>query len=87
MGQPLISVWALYENHPGEHAKLVSLFSSVDLARHCALIQPLLHGDWQYRDVGNGFVIWSAQAIDPFNYGSERFCFSVEEVQVDRLAE
>lgn len=87
MAQSLSSVWALYENHPEQHGKLIGLFSHVDLARRCALIQPLLHGKWHYRDIGNGCVIWSAQAVDPLNGSSEYFHFSVEEITVDRLVQ
>ena len=60
-------VWALYETHPGIHGKLVGIFSSVNLAKDCALIQPLLEGDWTPREV-NGSYIWIAPALDPEFY-------------------
>ena len=80
-------IWGLYENHPGKHGKLVGLFSSVDKARDCALIQPLLLSNWQRRDVGYGSLIWRAEAIDLEQSEVKVFAFTVEEIKVDRLVE
>jgi hypothetical protein len=79
-------VWALYENHPGEHGKLVGLFSSLNRAKGCALIQPLLQGDWTPRE-GHGSYIWVASALDAELDPPQSFHFSVQEVQIDRLVE
>lgn len=79
-------VWGLYEKHPGEFGKLVGVFSSINLAKSCVFIQPLLQSDWQYRDVGNSYL-WIAQALDPEQYGQESFTFTIEEIEVDRLVE
>jgi hypothetical protein len=81
------TVWGLYEQHPGEHGKLVGIFSALDLAKNCQLIQPLLQSPWQSRDIDNGFILWRATAIDPLSYGSQVFDFSIEEIVVDRLVE
>jgi hypothetical protein len=79
-------LWGLYENHPGEHGKLVGVFSAIDLAKNCALIQPLLISKWEPRDLGSSYL-WVARALDPEQYGEEIFSFTVEEIQVDRLVE
>jgi hypothetical protein len=80
------TVWGLYEQHPGEHGKLVGIFSSLDLAKNCQLIQPLLQNPWQSRDIGNGFILWRAAAIDSPST-NQAFHFSIEEILVDRLVE
>jgi hypothetical protein len=77
----------IYEQHPGEHGKLVGIFSALDLAKNCQLIQPLLQNPWQPRDIGNGFILWRAAAVDPPSYGSQVFYFSIEEIVVDRLVQ
>lgn len=59
------SVWGLYTKYIGEHGKLAGVFSTVDRAKECQLIQPLLQEPWQYRDIGSGFVLWRAAALDP----------------------
>jgi len=81
------TVWGLYEQHPGKHGKLVSIFSSLDLAKNCQLIQPLLQHPWQSRDLGNGFILWQTAAIDPLSDGNQVFHFSIEEIVVDRLVQ
>jgi|GEM_PF-3008243 hypothetical protein len=81
------TVWGLYEQHPGEHGKLVSIFSSLDLAKNCQLIQPLLQHPWQSRDLGKGLILWRAAAIDPLSDGNQVFHFSIEEIVVDRLVQ
>jgi hypothetical protein len=82
-----IIVWGLYEKHAGEHSKLVGVFSSVDKARECALIQPLLISSWRRRDVGYGRLIWMAEAVDRACDETEVFYFTVEEIEIDRLVE
>lgn len=80
------SVWAINQKYPGEFGKLVGVFSSVDLAKNCNLIQLLLQEPWRYSDLGGGCVIWQANAIDSL-HPNDPFRFSIEEVQVDRLVE
>jgi hypothetical protein len=80
------TVCGLYEQHPGEHGKLVGIFSTSDLAKNCQLIQPLLQSPWQSRDIGNSFILWRATAIDS-NNNNQTFYFSIEEITVDRLVE
>jgi hypothetical protein len=82
-----IIVWGLYEKHAGEDGKLVGLFSSVDKARDCMLIQPLLISLWQRREVGYGQLVWLAEAVDRKGAEAEVFSFTVEEIEVDRLVE
>lgn len=80
------SVWGLYEKYPGKFGKLVGIFSSVDRAKSCKLIQPLLQESWRYSDIGSGYVIWQANALDSL-HPNEPFHFSIEEITVDRLVE
>jgi len=82
----LQSVWGLYSKYTGEHGKLAGVFSSVDRAKECRLIQPLLQEPWQYRDIGSGFIIWRAAALDPDD-PQNPFHFTIEEISVDRLVE
>ncbi|MBD1847772.1 hypothetical protein H6F89_31165 [Cyanobacteria bacterium FACHB-63] len=80
------SVWGLYEKYLGDFGKLVGLFSSVDRAKECRLIQPLLQESWRYLDIGRGYVIWQANAIDPL-HPNDPFHFSIGEIEIDRLVE
>jgi len=80
------SVWGLYSNYTGGFSRLAGIFSAVDLAKNCHLIQPLLQEPWQYRDIGGGHVIWRATALDPAQ-PKDPFNFTIEEIQVDRLVE
>jgi hypothetical protein len=81
------TVWALYENHPSQCSKLLGIFSTLDCAKNCALIQPLLRENWQYYDLGEGVVLWRAAAIDLNHNQQEIFHFTIEEIQVDHLVE
>ncbi len=79
-------VWAPYENHPGSHGKLVGIFSSVNRAKSCALIQPLLQSDWTPKEVNDSYI-WIIRALDAELEPHESFYFSVEETQTHRLIE
>lgn len=80
------SVWGLYSNYGGGFSRLAGIFSSVDLAKTCHSIQPLLQESWQYRDIRSGHVIWRAAALDPLQ-PKDPFHFTIEEIIVDRLVE
>ena len=86
-GSKGLSVWGLYENRPGELGKLVGIFSTVDKARNCVLIQPLLSSGWQRRSVFKGRIVWVAEARELEKSVEGNFSFSVEEIEIDRLVE